>query len=110
MHSASYDGTLAKDRARILRAAFAELVLAGEWYRRRNVSAGVEFRQAFEDAARRIAEFPNSGTPYLHGTRQVVLSRYSYRIVYVIRDQEPIIVAVAHTSGRPGYWRDRLDE
>lgn len=34
---------------------------------------------------------------------------FPYRVVYFVRDGELVIVAFAHQSRRPGYWRERVD-
>lgn len=33
---------------------------------------------------------------------------FPYRVIYFARDDLLMIVAVAHTKRRPGYWRERL--
>ena len=35
-------------------------------------------------------------------------SRFPYDVVVVERQNETIVVAFAHHSRQPGYWRDRL--
>jgi hypothetical protein len=37
-----------------------------------------------------------------------VLKRFPYDIVVRELSEEILVVAVAHHSRRPGYWRDRL--
>lgn len=56
-----------------------------------------------------IARWPRRH-PYWQKTRyqRCVLSRFPYVIIY---EEEPArlhVLAVAHTSRRPGYWRSRL--
>jgi hypothetical protein len=33
---------------------------------------------------------------------------YPYRIVYRLRGGAAEVIAIVHTSRRPGYWRDRI--
>lgn len=33
---------------------------------------------------------------------------FPYRVVYFVRDDELLIVAFAHQSRRPGYWKQRI--
>jgi len=33
---------------------------------------------------------------------------FPYRVVFFVQGDKLIIVAVAHTKRRPGYWRDRV--
>jgi hypothetical protein len=57
-----------------------------------------------------IREFPESGSPDPRtGTRSVFVLGFRYAIVYVLEDGWATVIAIAHTSRRPGYWRDRLD-
>jgi len=39
--------------------------------------------------------------------RHFAVHRFPYRIVYRVRDEDIYIVAIAHSSRRPDYWRDR---
>lgn len=64
--------------------------------------------EAVESALSRIAAFPKHGSPYESGTRRVVLQGFRYQLIYRVADEEAWIVAFAHHSRRPGYWRDRI--
>ena len=33
---------------------------------------------------------------------------FPYRVVYFVAGEQLVVVAVAHTKRRPGYWRDRV--
>ena len=70
----------------------------------------------FEEVSRRIAQaarFPKSGAPISgfperHDVRQFVVRRFRYIVVTALERNRRFVVAVAHTSRAPGYWRDRL--
>jgi len=47
--------------------------------------------------------------PYLHGTRKAAVSHFPYLLVMLEFEGEVKIVAVAHTSRRPEYWRERIE-
>jgi toxin ParE1/3/4 len=51
------------------------------------------------------AQVPRVGTRY--ETRGVPLRRFPYVVVYRERTEELQVVAFAHTSRKPGYWRSR---
>ncbi len=38
------------------------------------------------------------------------MRRSPYRVVYFLRDGEPVILAYAHESQHPGYWKHRYDD
>ncbi|WP_407936397.1 hypothetical protein [Limnochorda pilosa] len=42
-----------------------------------------------------------------HLTRRVLVRGFPYQVVYHLRPDEIVIVAVAHLKRRPGYWRNR---
>jgi toxin ParE1/3/4 len=39
--------------------------------------------------------------------RRLLLDRFPYAIVYEMIDNRPVVLAVAHSARRPGYWRKR---
>ncbi len=40
----------------------------------------------------------------------MLTNRFPFAIIYIERDQEFFVIAVAHTSRKPDYWKDRLRE
>jgi plasmid stabilization system protein ParE len=70
---------------------------------------GARFDDAVRAALRWIGDRPRtwSADPNLPGARRFVLKRYPFVIVYVERDETVDVLAFAHTSREPGYWRDR---
>ena len=55
-----------------------------------------------------IQQYPDSGRPMARGFRRVLTNRFPYAVIYVERDTDLFVIAVAHTSRRPGYWKERL--
>ena len=53
---------------------------------------------------------PTLNRTQLHGTRRVRLTGFSYHVVYWHDElgDSVHIIAIAHASRDPGYWRDRL--
>ena len=43
-----------------------------------------------------------------HGAKRLILKRFPYDVVVKERDGELLVIAIAHHSRRPAYWRDRL--
>jgi len=90
------------------RLAAREYRLARDWYRERSAEVAERFCVAVDRAITRIAtdrdEFPILTGQY----RYVRVGRFPYVLVFRPMDQESImVVAVAHTSRRPGYWQRR---
>ena len=86
---------------------------AAEWYERERPGLGSQFANALEAGLDLIAEdlLPLSPTPGISGTKgakRLILRRFPYDIVVIERADEAIVIAVAHHSRRPGYWRERI--
>ncbi|MGA9511397.1 MAG: type II toxin-antitoxin system RelE/ParE family toxin [Candidatus Sulfotelmatobacter sp.] len=81
---------------------------AVRWYRARNLLASSEFRLTVSSAIRLIAESSQRWPKYLHGTRRLVMRRFPFSVIYLDEPDLVIIVAVAHSKRRPGYWKDRV--
>lgn len=65
-----------------------------------------EVRAAFE----RIRFLPQA-SPVERGEMRVLSTdRFPYRIHYLVRGDEILIVAIAHRRRRPDYWRYRVEE
>lgn len=94
---------------RIIVHSEAELELwqAVEYYETKSVGLGLDFEQEISRALGDIQEEPNRWPTRKHGTRCRLLRRFPY-IIYYLELQDIIwVVAVAHTSRRPYYWRKR---
>jgi plasmid stabilization system protein ParE len=90
------------------RLAASEYRSARDWYRARSVAAADRFVLAVERAVTRIESAAES-LPILTGFYQYVrVVRYPYILIFRRVDNEEImVIAVAHTSRRPEYWRQR---
>ncbi len=95
---------------RFHRAAQAEFNAALAWYAARSLDAADDFADLIAAGIRSIRERPEAWPmwPGRVGVRVRVLRRFPYSIVYVVREQHLVIIAVAHQSRRPDYWLSRL--
>ena len=90
------------------RLAAREYRSARRWYSDRSAEVGANFRVAVDHALARIASesdfLPRLGRIY----RWVRVRRFPYVLIFRQRSPDSVMVmAVAHTSRRPGYWRSR---
>jgi len=69
---------------------------------------GRRFDVAVQKAEALAAEFAEAGFSYKFGTRRVFPGRFKFSIVYVVREDEVVVLAVAPFRRKPGYWRPRL--
>jgi hypothetical protein len=91
-------------------AARLELLEAADWYDEQKRGTGRRLRQDVKEIGTRIAMAPEQGSPHLYGTRRFILHRFPFSTVYLTLDALGHIIAVAHHSRKPGYWRRRLKE
>lgn len=99
-------------RVRIHEAAAEEAAEAAAWYEKERPGLGADFQRAVDAALDLLEEdiVPLVSLPGVAGARGVkrmLLRRFPYAIVVRQRDAEAVIIAFAHTSRRPGYWRGR---
>jgi len=90
--------------------ALDEVEEASRWYARRSASSAVGFSDTLALAVWQIQQTPFAWSPHLYDTRRLILRRFPYSMIYRVDSVRIVIVAVAHNSRRPGYWRDRLDD
>lgn len=99
-------------KVRIHRQAADEAEAAADWYEQERQGLGAEFAEAIEAAIDVIEDgfLPLSPMPGIsggQGAKRLILRRFPYDIVVVDRGDERIVVAFAHHSRKPGYWRER---
>lgn len=84
-----------------------ELVEESRYIELQREGYGERFIAAFEDARDLISVYPRIGRK--EGRVRVrKIRRFKYNVIYAVRKDSILIVAIAHTSKRPGYWRHRL--
>ena len=99
-------------KVRILEQAAEEAEAATSWYEKERRGLGTEFAAAIEAAMDVIQDgflplSPMPGNSGRKGAKRLILRRFPYDIVVVEHGDEIIVVAFAHHSRKPGYWRDR---
>jgi toxin ParE1/3/4 len=95
-----------------IRVEFHRLALndydeACKWYSERSAETKQRFKAAVEAAVLRICDGPDLLPLFSNGYRWVRVQRFRYILVFRRSPGEIVIVAVAHSSRRPGYWRRR---
>ena len=92
---------------RFLDRARQELIEAGVYYASQNRKLVDDLEQEVDRALGFLCEFPRAAKPIDRIHRSYKLHRFPYLLIYRIAGPELIVVAVAHTSRKPGYWRRR---
>ena len=83
-----------------------------EWQRS---GTGGRLVRAYENVVTQLERFPQfypvvEDDPPPPEVRNALLYPFDYRVIYLVRPDEAVILAVAHTSRRPGHWHSRLDD
>ena len=98
---------------RILDEAAEELDAAAAFLEQERPGQARVFLDAYEKKLRQLVRFPESGpliknAPGEYQLRSFLMRKFRCSIIAGVIDGTPTIVAVAHASRAPGYWRDRL--
>ena len=78
------------------------------YYYSQNPKAAAEFALAIEGATLRIQEAPESFPKRGRYCRMLILSNFPYSVIYRVFADSITVIAIAHGSRKPGYWRNRL--
>ena len=95
-------------RPRFLPEAESEFLAEVAFYSSAREGLGMRFQAAVEIALARALEQPSSGTAGRRSTRRLPIRGFPFVLVYRSEGEELLVVAVAHQSRRPDYWRTRL--
>ncbi len=99
-------------RPRVLAEAEAELLSATLYYEDRQRGLGQDFYERVASTMAGIAQDPlrhpvYEGKRCPRSFRRAAVGRFPYFVVYDVRADETLVIAVAHASREPGYWERR---
>jgi len=83
------------------------------WYHDLDPGLAERLGKLFEQAVVDIASRPNRFSLMEMrrnpgNVRRVILTNFPIYVLYQVREHDIYVLAVAHASRRPGYWRSRL--
>jgi plasmid stabilization system protein ParE len=87
--------------------ALSEQDDAAAYYESQKPGLGLEFLDEVERAIERIRQFPNAWQKASRRSRRCRLYRFPYGLVYQVRQDRIVILAVMHLHRKPGYWLGR---
>ena len=85
--------------------AAAEIEQATRYYTRRDPDVGSRFLDELERVLDRLSAHPHSAQAVDGNVRRATLRDFPYQVFYRVTATSIDVLAVAHTSKRPGYWR-----
>ena len=91
-------------------AAQRELNAASSFYDAQRPGLGDEFLDEVQRHMDLLQKNPKLGRYLFLNRRMLLLNRFPYRLVYAQEESFIRIIAVAHMSRRPFYWRHRVEE
>ena len=91
--------------------ARAELSAAAEWYEERRPMLGRDFQTEVRRAEALIADQPAAWPRWpgvlINNVRRFKLTRFPYCLAFQVTGDGVAVIAVAHQSRAPFYWRAR---
>ena len=91
-----------------LYAAKSEFDDAIDYYDEQRFGLGLEFEEEVEQALERIDHYPEAWSPLSSRVRRCTLNRFPYSVIYEVRSEIIIIIAVQHHHKEPESWRSRV--
>lgn len=91
-----------------------ELEAAALWYEAQRSGLGLAFLATVDRTVEHVTAWPDTGTPVAGvsaslAVRQTPVTRFPYRVVYMVAHEDLRVLAIAHDRRRPGYWRSRTE-
>jgi len=88
--------------------AIAELTDAISYYNVQSEGLGYEFAAEVKRTLERIVQYPDAWLKLSKRTRRCRTKRFPYGLIYQVRKETLLIVAVMHLSREPETWKSRL--
>ncbi len=95
---------------KFLAPAEDELLQAVAYYNTQSEGLGYEFAAEVKRTIERIILYPEAWFPLSKRTRRCRTNRFPYGIIYQVKDNALIIVAVMHLSRHPQAWKGRVKD
>lgn len=87
--------------------ALLELNDTVEYYNFQHQGLGDRFKKDVKSGLKKISDHPNAWQLQTSRSRRFVLNSFPYKIVYAIKKDQIIILAIANSHRKPDYWIDR---
>jgi plasmid stabilization system protein ParE len=95
-------------KIRFLLPAQTEFEEATEYYDEQRMGLGIEFSKQVGQALDRISHYPEAWSQLSSRIRRCLVNRFPYSVIYEVRNELVIIVAIQHHHRKPESWRSRV--
>jgi hypothetical protein len=92
----------------LLGPAQEEIDEAHAYYELQMKGLGFQFLDELFYRMRGIKHHPEAWPPFSHRTRRCLLPKFPYAVIYQLRDDTILIIAISHLHRKPEYWNNRL--
>ena len=92
----------------LLDSADSEFIEAIAFYNLQSEGLGYEFAAEVKRTIGRIVQYPEAWAPLSKRTRRCRTNRFPYGLIYQIRSNTILIVAVQNLHKHPASWKSRL--
>ena len=89
-------------------AARAELDEAFEYLENEGRGLGANFLAEVSTVIERVLRYPLAAPRVGRTARAAPVKNFRYHVVYTVKGDMIVIVAVMHNRRRPGYWKGRI--
>ncbi len=89
--------------------ALDDLEEATRFYFQQDPSLELRFAECIDRAIEQVVNRPNSWPVTESEVRRLVVEIFPYSLIYSIQTDHVLILAVAHHSRHPDYWKDRVN-
>jgi len=93
---------------KFLSPARSELAEATAYYNSQKSDLGSEIAEEVKRTLERILQYPEAWSPISKRTRRCRTNKFPYGIIYQIRGDVLLIIAVMHLHREPLAWKGRL--
>lgn len=85
-----------------------EFVEAINYYNEQSEGLGYEFALEIQKTIERIIQFPEAWSKLSKRTKRCRCKRFPYGIIYQIRNDIILVVAIMHLHKKPNSWKNRI--
>lgn len=90
--------------------AESEMIEAATWYESQQTNLGKRFLASVQDAINRLELNPSLYPVVEHDARRCLTRTFPFGVIFLIRPDMIVIMAVMHLLRNPDYWKNRTFE